>query len=823
MLPSARRFSFLPLLLGASAAAVLLCGLTVRAAEETASFANAAVDPELSRIESILSTLYRSPHERKTDYDGWAEELINLLEREGDSPLAPLIYRKIWKIHSLCRIPAPLDRFFETFADRKISNGLLWQNALLDKRWALVKKGRHSEADALDALASYAGTALIIGPFGPGPGLFHDMVFPPEENLDVAARYPGLDRRGVEWRILSRSDRQAAFMPFRQFHPGGGCCYLLYQFRIPEAMPGLLVLSHTGSAKAWFNDVPVHDGDKRKKIVPPKQIIPLEFAAGWNRILVKLSRSDSQVQVSVTDRAGFPLGDLEENVEKVLHPVAGRSPLPASPPDLSAIRPLDFVESLLQRHPGNALLRTAAADLLARRGNLSGALEEARIAAKLDPRSAHAAFFLGRLHDLCSYLPDNFRSNRLREQFEKTAAIDPGFLPARLALARLDHMNDRSEDAIRELRAMLDENPGFYRAWVVLADIFESLGWKKEWHDAIVALERIAPARTLPKEMRALFHSSMGRNDLAIALLEKIVAMDRSRTDLIASLADKIMEQGDPARAASLYQEILDQGEDSVIREKSAAALTVAGRTEEAWSILEAACRRYPHRPEPLTALAAFLMKEGRGSDAVRLYELALRIDPSLGDVRALLAELGLQEYKDTLFSDYRKESAELMRSVPGKKEYPRASSIFVLDQMVTRVYPDGSSRSRIHQIYKILDEEAVEAYGRIQVPGRTEILRTITPDGNILLPTDAEEGTMFSMPGVEKGSLVEACFTIEQPHTPGTPMDLGRFTFQDADCTQPFLFSQFVVALPKTLAIDEDLTIPERFRGSDRFERTVV
>jgi len=163
------------------------------------------------------------------------------------------------------------------------------------------------------------------------------------------------------------------------------------------------------------------------------------------------------------------------------------------------------------------------------------------------------------------------------------------------------------------------------------------------------------------------------------------------------------------------------------------------------------------------------------------------------------------------------------MHDLPGKEEYPKASSILALDHMITRVYRDGSSMSRIHQVVKILDKAAVQDYGRIQIPGRIEILRTITPDGRVFEPTDAEESGAFNMPGVDAGSLVEMCFSLFEPNTLGRPFESGAFYFQDADGKQPFLFSRYVVVLPEKMDIVEELKHPEMFerevtqRGPDR------
>jgi len=131
---------------------------------------------------------------------------------------------------------------------------------------------------------------------------------------------------------------------------------------------------------------------------------------------------------------------------------------------------------------------------------------------------------------------------------------------------------------------------------------------------------------------------------------------------------------------------------------------------------------------------------------------------------------------------------------------------------MITRVYEDGSSRSEIHQIYKILDKKAVEELSRWPMPGRIQTLKILEPDGTVLEPLDAEGRRVFNLPGLDAGSLLVSRQTLFEAADAGAPIRLGRFFLQDSRGLSPFLFSRYVVAVPKGLELVLEKTLPEAF-----------
>ncbi len=774
--------------------------------------------------ERVLQRLYMSPFEPEARYDEWAADLVALVttlsasEDPADAPLASLSFEKLLDIYSACTDLAPLDRFFETFPTRAATNGMLATRARVTQQELLLKRGRYDEAAALDAFAPYARTLLVAGPFGFQTRSLHNVPFPPESELDLAATLEGYGVT-VRWKAVTRDDSSPRFDPFDFVFPRGGCCFLLYQFKLPAAERALIYFTTEGSAKVWFNDAEVLDWDRTRADLPINELIPINAAAGWNRVLVKLSTRRTSVALALLDRNARALAGLTECDDLTLHPVASRSTGRDRNFDPAGVNSVPYLENYVARNPETVAGRIALADALKRKGLLSRAVHAVESARPVDPRNPYVTHFLARLYLRAAHLPENIRNNRSHEMLEKTVEIRPDYLPARLRLARRDHKNDRSEEALTRIGAILEENPNYYGAHLLLVNVYDSLGWWKEHKDALDEVLAIAPRREAPLEGLARHFEALDRYDLALDVYVDLLEINQSRTDVMETVADIYWNQGKHEESLRLLSLIAAQQTGDKTLQKMAARHRALGDRQRARALLEALRDRHEGVPAYMVDLADFLLDGGERKEAIALYKEALAVAPDLHRVRSILGELGQACGNDPLFEEFKVDGREFMKDLPGVAEFPKASSILALDHQVTRIYPDGSSMMRIHQVVKILDKDAVEEYGRLQLPGRIEIVRTILPDGRVLEPVDVERSGAFNMPGVDVDCLVEMCFTVMERSWRGSPRELGNFYFQDVDGQQPFLFSRSVLALPRTFEIEEELKVPRFFERQVRDE----
>jgi len=764
-------------------------------------------------LDTILEKVYSSHFEAQAEYDRYLDELVVLFRANRRSPAAAIIYNHLTGILPACIDPKALDGFFATLSEegsrREAANGFLACRARQEHRKTLLRTGDYDKAAALDAFAPFAQKVLAIGPFGFEAYSLHDIAFPPEiklENLDNAAGYAG----DAEWKLVKRTPGRASIELSTRFYPAGMCLYALYQFNCPQKSPILLAFNSGASFKVWYNGKLVNDMDRRKAYLPRGIKIPLNAAQGWNRVLIKLSSGTSNFRLRITDRTGYPVDGLREIEENVLMPLGTGASGETEEFDQGLIDALSFLKSHISLHADKPFAAVALAETLALRGLDPEAVAMGERALELAPENAHVNFSLGALYTSAGYLPRNHKTNRAGELFKKAMEIDPGFLPAGLALALNDHRNDRSEKAVRTIRTLLKSNPEYYKAWLNLAAIFDELGWTKEFIDATRQAMMLARTDPEPVLLLAGHFRDIDRNDLAHGLYKKAHELDKSSVGLLERLAGRLWDRGEAAEAFGLYERILSLSNTPLNRERLAGLHHALGDPVKAAEIFTELYENNRRNPRYTRKLGDLALAGDDIEKAANWFKKALSINPGMHHIREIL-ELW-RVAADPVFQEFSVNESDYTRNLPGKEEFPRASALCSLDHMITRVYADGSQKSEIFQVTKILDKAAVEEYGRITVPGRIETLKVIRPNGDVLEPVDAGERGTFSIPGLDIGSVLVMRFTLLQKGSWNGPMRTGRFYFQDMNCSTPFLFSRYVIAMPKGLDLKMEKKLPHGF-----------
>ena len=131
----------------------------------------------------------------------------------------------------------------------------------------------------------------------------------------------------------------------------------------------------------------------------------------------------------------------------------------------------------------------------------------------------------------------------------------------------------------------------------------------------------------------------------------------------------------------------------------------------------------------------------------------------------------------------------------------------WLLDQEVVVLLPGGGAIRRVHQVLRVLTDEAAEAVGEVRVAqgADLEMARTLLADGSALAPADTADKETISLRGVEAGTAVEyaqvAYVEPEDEATGATRMD--PFLFQAFD--GPVRLSELVVLVPAGVTVTLD------------------
>lgn len=231
------------------------------------------------------------------------------------------------------------------------------------------------------------------------------------------------------------------------------------------------------------------------------------------------------------------------------------------------------------------------------------------------------------------------RQQEAEEQFRRALALAPDLLPPRQHLARLLLQQNRTDEALTELRAAAKLGPLERRLALWLADAELSRGNTSR---AVAQLEsvteRFQSVRALMQLARLQARS--GRNQAAAETLERALVLAPNSEETLAAQARVALAIPTPVVAiralealTRIHPEVADYAYLLGVARLQVAEMT--GAIEALQRSLELA----PGRPLPLLALGKTLTAQKRFEEAVGALRQSLRLDPESAETLAVLSE----------------------------------------------------------------------------------------------------------------------------------------------------------------------------------------
>ena len=114
------------------------------------------------------------------------------------------------------------------------------------------------------------------------------MVYPPEEGVDLKARYPG--KGGARSGLEEGRGRSSGFMALTEIVKPNEqvIVYAVGWVRAPEDMPATILLGSDDGVRVWINDALVHTNPAYRGDYPDQDRVPVRLKKGWNKVLVKI-------------------------------------------------------------------------------------------------------------------------------------------------------------------------------------------------------------------------------------------------------------------------------------------------------------------------------------------------------------------------------------------------------------------------------------------------------------------------------------------------------------------------------------------------------
>jgi len=577
---------------------------------------------------------------------------------------------------------------------------------------AYLRRGDAPAARQTARRLGHTGEWLVIGPFDNEGKAGFERIDPPEDErrgpIVLTTRYPGKERP-VSWRVLPAVAPYGWVSFDAVFRPHVNTCGFATTF-VRAARPGRarLWLGGGGAVRAYWNgDVAATDAAWRGP-GDDRVLADVDVAAGWNRLLVKDCAMEGAWGFSarLTAIDGSPLAGLEFSAD----PARAASP----PPDTQGPSPVRSVLGALEERARDG--GAAAALDLAWFLTLDAADDPDERRARRLVLSAVAGASTSIDADAYLLAAGVAEDRNERGRFlERALDLDPGDVPALVAMASFRRAGARVEDAlpwIERAFRLAPEDPAVLaeRAMVERA-VGLPLAARRTLSAAVQSSPSPSPALLrlsadvaedagLPGEAEALLTRSLRGSALDSSARRRLVsiARDRGRADaaLRQSAVLVALEPFDLSHrlfVASL-EESLGRGADAVRTLREAVAIL----------------------PEEATlheTLGKLLLRQGRDDDARTSLETALALRPQDAELRRLLEHLHPTDRPEEAFARDMREILDAPR-MPGSDRHPAR---MLRDLTVATVYENGLG-SRFRQVaIEVLTPEAAQAYQSLPIP----------------------------------------------------------------------------------------------------------
>lgn len=274
--------------------------------------------------------------------------------------------------------------------------------------------------------------------------------------------------------------------------------------------------------------------------------------------------------------------------------------------------------------------------------------------------------------------------------------------------------------------------------------------------------------------------------------------------------------------AEALWVEQLARVPDDIDAMEALAGIAIAaGRFDEAAQWHERMLAIAPYRALSHIELADLSARSGQTKLARERVLAAIDRFPHNSRLRQIGERVGIP---DELMR-WRIDGVQALAEYRGDIEKGLASDgvaeVLLLDRQVSLLYPDGSHRHIVHQMFHVLSDQSIDAHGEFN-PGNVQLLtmHSIKPDGTVVEPEVIAGKEGLSLRGLEIGDVVEIEFVYDSAPEHALPghINLGRFRFQSQEV--PFHRSELIAVVPAEL--EPKLAIEARNDAPAATRRTV-
>ncbi|HEV8257831.1 MAG TPA: XrtA/PEP-CTERM system TPR-repeat protein PrsT [Casimicrobiaceae bacterium] len=329
------------------------------------------------------------------------------------------------------------------------------------------------------------------------------------------------------------------------------------------------------------------------------------------------------------------------------------------------------IESLLKRavnaNPQSISARVALVNFYAQKGDgkqAQLAAQEANAALPNEPRalellgqaqlaSGEATLAVGTFSKLVAARPGSVEPlmrlaqalvvakdyDKAVEKLREALLINPELFEANREIVAIYVMSGRTEQALREIKAIQQRQPSNARGYLLEGDLWATQKKWAEAESAFMVARKYAPEDGMLAVKLHVTASSAGKGAAADAAADKWLREHPKDVVLRNYLGERALRKQDYKAAARHYQTLIAQQPDNVMYLNNLAWVSGELNDPKALSYAEKASALAPTNPAVLDTLGMLLIKKGDATQGLEKLRQAAQLAPNQSDIRLHFAK----------------------------------------------------------------------------------------------------------------------------------------------------------------------------------------
>lgn len=742
-------------------------------------------------IAAMLTGLALSPVARaQAPINPYNQQAIKV-EREfasADTLHAAALLPRIEALRELVDDPAAVSDFLAQAATDPARDPLLRDLALHYVAENLVHQGRLAEAgNTLRTLGTVRDWSLV----GPFTAERADIT-----QYDPAASFTDSAGHALRWHAAP-SFGAREYLDLGKLFPAASVVYAATSVYSDSARDIALRCGGDGTVSVRVNAQELPSDVSTSAYAFDQRSVGVHLQAGWNSVLVKLTRTSAQWRFSlrITAPAGGGLQLVTSSSRTSEPPLsAAAANVPVSDLATEAVRAssADSAESLEVLGQIEGLFV---------RGSQ---MEHLQAAARLAPSAERFLAIAG----ACKNAGCNFQA------LNSALRLDGSNPQALTELGGYYAARGQSQKSRELLRQAVQVAPNDFVARAKLAALYADAGLKSTAEMETAWLEKQFPAPLWLKRNLASQYAKAGELEHALRLA-KSLDFDGDQS----LLADIYQKQHNAADLRNCYERMAQvTPADPDLREKLAELQAGAGDGEAAIAGLREAAVMAPADAGIHRRLGEALLAAGRRQDSRTELATALQLDPSLEGVRQQLQLLGGTTEPLTADAPFMMNAANLAADAHRQAPRDDAPVVTLSDVRLDHVFPNGLNSMRVQEVFYIATSQGAKDFATrsIQYEPTSQQLHMIAaraykPDGRVVEADDDGDSSVADtsvamyydsrshrvrFPGLAAGDVVELDYRL----APATNINPYGDYFGDLvvfRSSRPIKFRRYAVITP--------------------------